>query len=501
MRKLALVVLATALSSCGSSDNSSLGPQDASAGGSAGGSSTGGNPTGGSPSTGGTTDAANGGQASGGSSSSGGTTVSASGGQASGGRIGSGGASGGNATGGSIAAGGSGSGGTASGGVSGTCLGAKVLADLGKTHVLAGASMEDATAVKVKADLRYIYLSGGIFDGSAPCASCAAGCTTNGTSCANTAGCGWWGCWQYDQDPPGAYVRNFVSTAKTNAQIPMFTYYQILQASGVAEGSAEVGAANNATFMARYFADFRFVLQNIGSDVALVHIEPDLWGYAEQVNSNPHLIPAAIVSANPTDCTGTENSIAGLGHCMITMARKYAPKVHIGLHASGWGTNMDVLSNTSASFNVPAEAKKLADFLVECGAATGDFLVVDASDRDAGYYQSIGRNTWWDATNATLPNFTQAFTWAKALAEEAGTGVLWWQLPVGNMNLPNQTNAWKDNRVDYFFGHTADVAASHAIGMAFGAGEGQQTTPESDGGNLVSKLNAYAASGGQAYCP
>ena len=281
----------------------------------------------------------------------------------------------------------------------------------------------------------------------------------------------------------------------------MFTYYQILQASGVTEGSAEVGAANNATFMARYFADFRFVLQNIGTDAALVHIEPDFWGYAEQVNSNPHLIPAAVASANSTDCTGTENSIAGLGRCMIAMARKYAPRVRIGLHASAWGTNMDVLANTSASFNVPAEAKKLADFLVECGAATGDFVVVDASDRDAGYYQSIGRATWWDATNATLPNFTQAFTWAKALAEEAGVGVLWWQLPVGNMSLSNTTNAWKDNRVDYFFGHTADLAASHSIGMAFGAGDGQQTTPESDGGNLVSKLNAYAASGGQAYCP
>ena len=361
--------------------------------------------------------------------------------------------------------------------------------------------MTDATAAKAKADLRYIYLSGGIFDGNSPCSSCASGCTTGGTSCANTAGCAWWGCWQYDQDPPGSYVRNFVSAAKGNGQIPMFTYYQILQGSGAAEGSAEVGAANNAAFMARYLSDFRFVLQNIGSDVALVHIEPDFWGYAEQVNSNPHLIPAAVASANSTDCAGTENSIAGLGNCMIAMARKYAPKVRIGLHASGWGTNMDVLSNTSASFNVPAEAKKLADFLVACGAATGDFMVADASDRDAGYYQSIGRNTWWDATNATLPDFTQAFAWAKALAEESGTGVLWWQLPVGNMSLPNQANAWKDNRVDYFFGHTADLAASHSIGMVFGAGDGAQTTPESDGGNLLSKLNAYAASGGQAYCP
>jgi hypothetical protein len=443
----ALVFLAAALFGCGSSGGSSLGQQDAGAGGAAGSFSA---PVGG---------------------TSGGAAGSSS---------------------------------APVGGATGTCLGAQVLANLGKNHVLAGASMDDATAAKAKADLRYLYLSGGIFDGASPCSSCASGCTTNGTSCANTAGCGWWGCWQYDQDPPGAYVRNFVSTAKGNSQIPMFTFYQILQASGVAEtSSAEMGAANNAAFMARYFADFRFVLQNIGSDAALVHIEPDFWGYAEQVNSNPHLIPAAIASANSTDCTGSENSIAGFGNCLIAMARKYAPKVRIGLHASGWGTNMDVLSNSSASFNVPAEAKKLADFLVACGAATGDFIVADASDRDAGFYQlqQPSRNTWWDATNATLPDFTQAFTWAKALAEEAGVGVLWWQLPVGNMSLPNQPNAYKDNRVDYFFGHTADLAASHSIGMAFGAGEGQQTTPASDGGNLVSKLNAYAASGGQAYCP
>ena len=470
MRTLAFVVFATALSGCGSSNNRSAGPQDAAAGGAAGGS----NPTGG---------AAAGGAA-GGSNPTGGVAA-------------------GGAAGGSNPTGGAAAGGAATGGQTGTCLGSQVLADLGKTHVLAGASMTDATAAKVKADLRYLYLSGGIFDGNAPCVSCASGCSTNGTSCANTAGCGWWGCWQYDQDPPGAYVRNFVSTAKTTGQIPMFTYYQVLQSSGVVEtSSAEVGAVNNATFMARYFADFRFVLQNIGSDVALVHIEPDFWGYAEQVNSNPHVTPAAVASANSTDCAGSENSIAGLGRCMIAMARKYAPKVRIGLHASGWGTNMDVLANTSASFNVQAEAKKLAAFLVECGAATGDFLVADASDRDAGFYQvKMSRNTFWDATNATLPNFTQAFTWAKALAESAGTGVLWWQLPVGNMSLSNQANAWKDNRVDYFFGHTAELAASHSIGMVFGAGEGQQTTPESDGGNLVSKLNAYAASGGQAICP
>jgi hypothetical protein len=178
-----LVFLAAACFGCGSS-NSSIGPQDAGAGGAAGSFSA---PVGGT---------------SGGAAGSSSAPVGGSAGSSS----------------------------APVGGTTGTCLGAQVLANLGKNHVLAGASMDDATAAKAKADLRYLYLSGGIFDGASPCSSCASGCTTNGASCANTAGCGWWGCWQYDQDPPGAYVRNFVSTAKGNSHIPMFTYYQILQA-------------------------------------------------------------------------------------------------------------------------------------------------------------------------------------------------------------------------------------------------------------------------------
>ena len=66
-------------------------------------------------------------------------------------------------------------------------------------------------------DLLYIYLSGGLFDGDSPCASCATSCTAAGHTCANSAGqggCAWWGCYQYDMDPPGEIVRTMISTAK-----------------------------------------------------------------------------------------------------------------------------------------------------------------------------------------------------------------------------------------------------------------------------------------------
>ncbi len=387
-------------------------------------------------------------------------------------------------------------------GALGTCLGAGLLSELGKTKLMVGATMADATAKAAPFDIRYTYVSGGIFDGNTPCTSCASGCTAKSVTCANTGpGCAWWGCWQYDQDPPGAYARTFFTTAQGNGQIPMISYYQILQASGATEGAGEVQAANNAAFMTRYFADWRFLLTQIGTSVVMLHIEPDFWGYAEKANANPHSTPAAVASANATDCATLENSIAGLGQCMVAMVRKYAPNARVGLHASAWSNGYDIGSNTDASVNVAGEAQTTATFLAACGGDQSDYFVVEASDRDAGYYQSIGKNTWWDPTNAKLPDFHQDFAWLKALAEAGNKPLVDWQLPVGNMSLPNKTNAWQDNRVDYFFAHPDELAADHVVGFAFGAGAGDQTTPESDGGNLISKVKAYAQAGGQKLCP
>jgi hypothetical protein len=364
--------------------------------------------------------------------------------------------------------------------------------------------MEDATAAQAPFDGRYLYLSGGFFDGSSPCVSCASGCTTSGTSCANSAGgCAWWGCWQWDQDPPGQYAVDFVSKAEKSSpkQIPMFTYYEELQASKLTEGPSQVAAIGDATVLGRYFADWRFVLQKIGSHVALLHIEPDFWGYVEQLNSDPHAVPAKVTTANASDCASYENSAAGLAKCMIHMVRVYAPNAKVGLHASAWGTKMDVFGNSDAKLDVAGEAQKMATFLTALGAKDGDFIVTDPSDRDAGYYESTGRKTWWDATNATLPNFHQAFVWTKTLAEATNLPIVLWQIPVGNMSQSNTTDHWKDNRVDYFFAHMDELAAAHIVGLFFGAGMGGMTTPESDGGNLTSKTTTYRSAGGAKSCP
>ena len=389
------------------------------------------------------------------------------------------------------------------GGGSPKCMAGAFLSSLGKARLLVGATMDDGSANAAAWDVRYLYISGGVPDGASACVSCASGCTAAGKSCKNGGvGCPWWGCYQYDQVPPGAFARDFVVAAKAKALLPMFTYYQFLQSSGATEGPAQVMKANDAVFLARYLNDWRFFLQQIGAQAAILHLEPDLWGYAQRFNPNPHAIPAKVGTANPTDCAGQEDSFAGLGKCMVAMAKKYASNAKVGLHASAWATGTDVSLNKSASFDLKAEARKVADYLRECGGADADYLAVEASDRDAGYYQLVrNENRFWDPTNATRPHFAQAFEWAKELAERLGKSLVWWQLPIGNPALPDLNQKYRDNRVDYFFGHLSEIVAAHGAVIAFGAGADDQTNPATDNGNLIGKMKAYLAGAGQAPCP
>ena len=99
--------------------------------------------------------------------------------------------------------------------------------------------MDDAAAASAPFDLRYLYLAGG------------------GLPSATTAGCSgasgdWWGCWQDAALPPGQYVKDFVAKSAARAQLPLVTYYELLQASGASEGAGEVTATNDAALMASF---------------------------------------------------------------------------------------------------------------------------------------------------------------------------------------------------------------------------------------------------------
>lgn len=378
------------------------------------------------------------------------------------------------------------------------CLGGSLLHELGSDRLMIGASLGDGLATTTPLDVRYIQLSGALPDGAGPCGACDESCRAEGVSCSNVGEpCGWWGC--QENEAPGSDVRIFAEETRARGQIPMVTYYVVLHSSGGVKGTGELEALNDPVYLARYLADFRFMLQQLGEGPALVHVEPELWAYAQQSDSDPHAIPTAVPEAAPVDCGAEEATFAGLGRCLVTMARIHAPGAKIGLHGSGWATGSDVLLNTDPDRDVAGAGMSVGYFLAAT-APDADLVFVDATDRDAGFDAETGDATWWDETNGTLPNFHQAFTWSSALSEATQRPHLWWRVPFGNEALSGDAGQWNDNRLDYFFAHMSEVAAAHGVGVAFGAGAEGQVTAETDGNNFVDKASSYAASGGQPLC-
>ena len=365
---------------------------------------------------------------------------------------------------------------------------------LGREHLLVGGMMEDDAAKAAPFDLRYLYIAGG--------AQFPGGAQAPPPACPEKDAGPWWGCWQWHQDPPGQYVRGFLARTKALGQVPMITWYQWLHTSGVEDGTDEIGALKDLPRLRRYLADWRFLLKQVGDAQALLHLEPDLWGYAQHVSEDPATLPAPVSKAAPEECGDVPDTVAGLARCMVRMAQVHAPNSKVGLHASFWATKVDVSINRDPALDVADHAQRVGRYLLALGAAQTDFIAIGATDRDAGYYQHVrGQDRWWDPENRALPNFRQAFHWAKEVSETARLPNLWWQLPLGHPALPDKPNGWRDNRVDYFLQHPEEVVAAHGFALAFGAGMKGMTTPSTDRGNFLQRARRHLSSTRPLICP
>ncbi|MFJ7244263.1 RICIN domain-containing protein [Kitasatospora sp. NPDC098652] len=388
----------------------------------------------------------------------------------------SGGGSNGGGNGDSGSTGSSSSGGSSNGGSSGGSSAKRIM---GSSTILIGGMMDDATANAAPFDVRYAYIH------SKPAPSSDA---YTASRC-KAEWSGWWGCWTGDTTAPGTQVtvdNDRASKAtyqgKPRPQKFHFTWYSLRDLgdmAGQGDGPGEVQAINRADLLTKYMNDYRFFLQKIGTAQDMVDIEPDFWGYVRSLG-NPHQVSAQVKAANPTDCGSQENSASGLAQCLIAMGHKYAPNTGVGLHLSCFDWQQ----------NTPQCVKDYGDL----GASSADFLVTDVTDRDAGWYALPAhgsKDTFWNDQKGFA-----ALAFYKTMSESVGKPVVLWQIPLGNMAGNNTPGHYKDDKVDWFFSHMDQVANAHVGALLFGAGWSEQTTPETDGRNLINKTTANHNAGG-----
>ncbi len=295
-----------------------------------------------------------------------------------------------------------------------------------------------------------------------------------------------WGSWK-DWNTGGSFVNILTDSADAKGTVPMFTLYSM-----AAAGDGNLSGLTNDVFEKGYWDDAKLLFQRLAifNKPAVVHFEPDFWAYAEQQSKEDPTSMKVNLTANAPDCAGLSNDLVGMGHCLIKLARKYAPKVVVGFHASRWAA--------------PTPSAVIS-FLKKVGADQADVVFSDLLDRDAGCFEAAidpnckrggsGGSFYWDETNASLPNFHDYLAWSKAISSGVGLPMIWWQVPFGVPSASKGGTAghYRDNRVHYIFSHVQEFVDAGGLGVTFGTGAANQTFINSDGGQFKDAVTKYFA--------
>ncbi|MDF3069974.1 MAG: hypothetical protein K0R38_5575 [Polyangiaceae bacterium] len=286
--------------------------------------------------------------------------------------------------------------------------------------------------------------------------------------------------WQ-DWNPGGNFPKIIAEVDKSKGATPMSSVYAI-----TGQGENNFAVLSDDAYMTAYWANAKLLMERYGEleGPALVHLEPDFWAYAQQKSGgDPSSVPARLAP----ECGDLPADLSGMARCWFKLARTHAPQVVIGLHASEWAAG---------------SGNEVGEFLSKLGAAESDVVIIDMLDRDAGCFEAgqldfckRGGEFYLDETNQTSPNFAERLSFAKQVSTVTGKPILWWQIPFG---VPSETPGgtpghFRDNKVHYIFNHIQEFVDAGGVGVAFGVGAGEQTTPDTDGGQFQAAVQAYFA--------
>src|SRR6266508_4625468 len=157
---------------------------------------------------------------------------------------------------------------------------------------------------------------------------------------------------------------SYAKGAAGNGYIPVFPYYMLLQSNGPCDGCGEaerdLAHLDSPPLMRTYYADFAKLMQRLGPGThdgvegfggrAVVHVEPDLSGYAEQAvlpggscyghctrkGNDPSHLEASVASSGFAAVHRYPNTYRGFNLALLHLRDLFAPNVILAFHVSDW---------------------------------------------------------------------------------------------------------------------------------------------------------------------
>jgi hypothetical protein len=306
---------------------------------------------------------------------------------------------------------------------------------------------------RVSLDARYQYLAGGVNTGKG------------------------WATW----NPNGSFASLYVRESIAQHMIPVLTYYQMLRSKpslGKTELERDVSNLSDRATMRAYWADYSLLLRRVataaGRHLAVIQVEPDLWGFLEQAHA-----------------TALTRSFA---RHLIALRDRLAPHVLLAWHLSVWGTDEDPTYSKPSFAHMDELAAASAAFY-ESLRAHFDLVFNDITNRDAGFYQAVEGNS---STAWGPEDFHRHDVYIAGFTRRTHTPVVLWQLPLGNTTLNDTFGRYRDNRLQWWFEdptgqHLQATRDAGVIGMLFGGGAPGTTSVKTDGGLFYRLARRYIA--------
>lgn len=275
----------------------------------------------------------------------------------------------------------------------------------------------------------------------------------------------------------GSFVPAFIADSADHGFFPVFSLYQLREtAPGNGQGEEEGILANlrDRDTMRAYFEDVRVFFQRAGATgrTALLHLEPDIWGYVQRAarDDDGATVPAQVAATGLDELRGLPDDATGFAKAFVALRDRYAPGVLLGWHLSNWGTGEDLSYSDPSDAHIDALAARSTAFLGSLGARF-DLLFAEYADRDSGYREKVdgdGGAAWW-----TAGDFTRHARYLRGVSAASGLRVLLWQIPLGNASLPDRPHRYRDNRVEMLLGagagqRIADYVRAGVVGLLFG---------------------------------
>jgi hypothetical protein len=293
-----------------------------------------------------------------------------------------------------------------------------------------------------------------------------------------------WSTW----NPGGTFVTRYIDESAAQRITPVFSYYMVRQSlPGKDVGDelkADLGNLDDAGTMRALLSDLKLFFQRAGATRrrAVLHLEPDLWGYVEQAAraGDASTVPALVSAAGMPELAGLPDTAAGFAQAVKRLRDRYAPRVLLAYHLSVWGTKVDIGLSDPPPRQVRALGLEAAAFYRSLHTRF-DLTFAEFSDRDAGFKQKIygdGGASWWNAAD-----FARNVHFLSTYSRAARQRIAMWQIPLGNREMRAENNTWghfQDNRVEWLLGahssrHLKAYRRAGVIAFLFGGGAGGTT--------------------------